>query len=313
MEHIKEFDAVALSGGGAKGILQLGILHYYYEQKLFNPDSIQEYAGTSIGSVNCLLLICGYTPMEIFKEIYSMESFFSVNDCHSMWDVIKYMGLMTIATFASKIKDLVEKKLGCVPTLKKLKNITGKTLHVSGANITKMCEQRYSPRTHPNLNCVDAVKMSCNLPLVFQRISYNESYIVDGGLMNNFPWDYISSARKNILGVVVTGNDFSIHADTFMGYFYRCVVLPINTMTNLRCQMAPPKVHIVRAVWDGVPLLQFKMSSDQKMDMFLTGMAEGERKHTTKLITIDGWSWDYMSDENDHGDWSLDFDWDDGE
>lgn len=302
MSDIKKgFDAVVISGGGTKGILALGSLHYYYEKGLYRPgghlaqkisgyeSNCDEYAATSIGAVISLLLICGYTPMEIFKEIYSMESFFSVTDCHNFWNVINYMGLMSINGFAEKIEGLVRRKLDCVPTLEQLQKITGCSLLISGANVTRMAEEKYSPTTHPNLGCVNAIKISCNLPLIFQRIKYKTSYVVDGGLLNNFPCDYISTTKKNILGIVVMGSDYSLPDDTFMGYFYRLLVMPINALTELRCQLAPPTVTIVKATWNGVPLLQFTMSSKTKMDMFLKGYQAAERGGQMKLLVVEGW------------------------
>lgn len=286
------FDAVTLSGGGSKGILMLGVLHYYYEAGKFIPEKIIEYSGASIGSAIALLLICGYTPMEIFSEIYGIESFFTVNDCHSIWDVIKYMGLMSIRGFAVKIEELVEKKMKCVPTLKKLKEMTGKSLYISGVNVTTMSEEKYCAETHPGLGCVNAVKISCNLPLIFQRLLYNDSFVVDGGLINGYPWDYLSSKVKNILGIVLIGNDQSLPEDTFMGYFYRILMIPIAQLTEMRCRLAPEKVKTVKVTWEGVPLLQFVMSPDQKMDMFLTGYQTAERKEQTKSLYVEDWDFE---------------------
>ncbi len=286
------FDAVVLSGGGIKGILELGVLHYYYEKGDYTLDNVQEYAGTSIGAAIALLLICGYTPMEIFSEIY-MDSAFNIGECYNIWDITKHMGLMNIDGFIDKLTKLVKKKLKCVPTLKKLEELTGKTLAVAAANITKMCEEKYSPGTCPNLGCVNAVKISCNLPPLFPPIKYNDSYCVDGGLVNNFPWDYISNCRKRILGIIVAGSDFSLPANALMGYFYRCMTISINQLTELRCQMAPEKVELVKVSWSGnSSLLQFTMPpSDQKMEMFLIGYKEAEKKKTTKFLYVDGWTW----------------------
>ena len=288
IEDANPFDAVVVSGGGYKGIMALGVLHYYYEKGFFNPDNVTEYAGSSIGSVIVLLIICGYTPIELFSEIYSVNSFFTVNDCHSIWDIIKYMGLISINKFATRIEELVRRKLNCVPTLKKLKELTGKNLYISGTNITTMSEEKYCAETHPNLSCIDAVKISCNLPLVFQRLQYNNSFVVDGALINNYPWDYIPSSAKKILGVVLTGMDQFLSDSTFMGYFYRLMMIPMMKLTEMRCRLAPEKVMTVNISWNAAPL-QLKMTSNQKMDMFLKGYQTTERKDQTKLLRVVGW------------------------
>lgn len=289
----KSFEAVVISGGGVKGILALGALHYYHEIGLYDPKITTEYAGTSIGSAISLLLICGYLPMEIFKEIYSMESFFTVKDCHSMWDIIKYTGLMSIESMMDFIGDLVEKKLGLIPTLGKLKEITGKRLCTSGANATHLSEDQYTPETHPNLGALKAVMLSCNLPLIFQKLKYRKSFILDGGLINNFPWEYISKG-KHILGIVIEpGSECSFSDDEFFGYIYRAIMLPMTALHNLRCQNAPSNVHIAKVSWkEGGTVLQFSMSSETKMDMFLSGYRKAEEIENIKYITVEGWDFD---------------------
>ena len=285
----KPFEAVVISGGGIKGILALGVLHYYHEVGLYIPELVTEYSGTSIGSAINLLLICGYLPMEIFKEIYGMENFFTLGDCHSVWDIFKYTGLMSIENMINFIGDLVKRKLGSIPTLGKLKELTGKRLCTSGANVTTISEEIYTPETHAHLGSLKAVMISCNLPLIFQRLKYRDSFVIDGGLINNFPWDYISDGL-NILGIVIEmGNECSFPDNEFLGYIYRTMMIPMNALSDLRCQIAPSNVHIVRVGWKGGTVLQFTMSSDTKMDMFLSGYRKAEEIERTEYIIVKGW------------------------
>ena len=305
----KPFEAVVISGGGIKGILALGALHYYHEIGLYNPELVTEYAGTSIGSAIGLLLICGYLPMEIFKEIYSMESFFTVKDCHSVWDIFKHTGLMSIESMINFIGDLVKKKLGHIPTLGKLKEITGKRLCTCGANVTKLSEETYTPETHPNLGALKAVMISCNLPLIFQRLKYRDSFVIDGGLINNYPWNYVSGGL-NTLGILIeVGTDCSFPDDEFLGYLYRTIMIPMTVLSDLRCQMTPSNIHTVRVGWKGGgTVLQFSMSSSTKMDMFLSGYRKVGEVENTEYITVKGWDFFLHQDEDGGDDFSELFD-----
>src|SRR5579862_6285185 len=114
----EKYKAIVLSGGGSKGLFTLGALQYYYEKKLI--DEVEIYAGTSIGSVICLLLVCEYTPMELFTKIFSVEYFFDILDFNTISDIIQFMGVMSIDRFTDKLKELVEDKFGCIPTLLEL-------------------------------------------------------------------------------------------------------------------------------------------------------------------------------------------------
>jgi predicted acylesterase/phospholipase RssA len=283
-----EYDGIVLSGGGIKGIAELGALHYYRENNLYDPSKIKEYAGTSVGAINSLLLVCGYEPIEIFQEIYIMTSFFDTKDINDIWAIVKKMGIMPTSTLSDKVSSLVEKKIGTIPTLKQLETMTGKTLYASGVNITKMMEETYSSKSHPDLNCLDLVKFTCNLPLIFERLEYDSSCIVDGGFINNFPYDYFSQNVNKILGIVVFGNDFSRSEHSFLGYIYRLLTLPFNQLTKLRCEMAPDNIDIVEInCGNKTSLFQFQMDFDQKMDMFMLGYHSAKLKANTQLLIVE--------------------------
>lgn len=285
------FDTLVLSGGGVKGIGQLGVLHYYYEKNLLDLSSIKEFAGTSVGSVICLLLICGYTPMEIFQRIYTIDSFFKAGGVHNIWDLFKNFGLMSIEPFIESVRTMVLEKLGKNPTLSELKRDTGKTLIVSAVNISKMCLEYFSPETKPHLTALDAVKISCNLPLVFQRIRYNGDYYVDGGMADNFPIASIDPDGKNILGIVVTGKD-NAGGDDFVNYLFRLMVFPINIMTQLRSKGAGPNVKLIEVSFDDLPILELAVESKRKMEIFMKGYKEARKEEGKQLINVEGWSWD---------------------
>jgi predicted acylesterase/phospholipase RssA len=287
-----KYQAIVLSGGGVKGILQLGALHYYHEKKSFDHDSVQQYAGTSIGSVIVLLLNVGYTPMQIFNEIYNLDSFFDVSK-RSPWELITNMGLLSIDTFANKISKLIEKKIGSVPTLKQLYEKTGKTLTVSATNVSKMREDRLNYITHPDLSCVDAVKISCNLPVIFQRIKFNHDFVIDG-FINNVPWDYITPETKTLC-IVTSSADVASSAESFLGYFMRIVMLPINQITSMKCDMAPKNVHVIRLSCESGHVISLSMAKGKKSDMFHTGYENAMEHDTTLRLTLPDWP--YISDD----------------
>ncbi len=61
---------------------------------------------------------------------------------------------MTIKNFALRIRKLVESKLGFIPTLEELYEMTNKVIIITVSNITKMKCEYYSYKTKPNLSCV---------------------------------------------------------------------------------------------------------------------------------------------------------------
>ena len=290
---MEKFDVVVLSGGATRGVLTLGALNYYYEKGQYDPRHTHTYAGSSIGAVIGLLLICGYTPMEIFTEIYKADDnlFDMTGDLGTM---ITNMGVMSTNNFIARIETLVKAKMGSeIPTLGELFEDTGKTLVVTASNITKVKCEYYTPKTRPNLLCVDAVKLSCNLPLIFTRIKYDGNYICDGGFMDNFPIKYVDDRIQKILGIVTQGTDLNnTYDDTkFIGYLYRILSMPMHANTELRCEDYRSNTTLIKIQWDNetdsVSLLS--LSNEHKLNMFLHGTNTAEYSDRTEYLYVEEW------------------------
>lgn len=301
--HVDDYryDATILSGGGVKGIGELGALHYHYEAGRFVLSNVKEYTGTSVGSAISLLLICGYTPMEILREVYLMPSFFKPGDLSNIWTIFESYGLMSVNSVVNIVETLVKRKLGAIPTLGEIKSLFGVRLVITAVNITKMRTEYFCPETRPDLSAIDAVKMSCNLPVIFQRIRYNGCYYVDGGLGDNFPVDGLSAKMKGkkVLGVMITGVDGAGAADeelSFFGYFYRLITFPISTMTTLRARDLPANIDLVKLNFDDVPILGPSLPSEKKMEMFMKGYREAKQNYECRLVYVDRWSWNDLGE-----------------
>lgn len=286
--HQSQYKGVVLGGGGLRGIITLGALHYYSEEMSVNFDDIEEYAGTSIGAAICLLMVCGYTPYEIYENV--RESFDDLIDFNNIniFDFLKNFGLASIDPFIDTLSELVEKKLGCIPSMKKLYEITGKKLMISVTNLSLMKTDCYSYITTPGLSCVNAVKISCSLPIVFGRVSYKGQQVTDGGLLNNLPYDFISKdCHKNVLCIATTGEDktLPISNETAIGYIYRLIMTPINYITEMRCNAIPSYCKLLKIHHNG-PSLPTGCTKDDTISMFLYGYEKAQEINETIYINI---------------------------
>lgn len=306
---MKKYDAVVLSGGGQRGIVELGVLHAAYENKVFVPEYTKEYAGTSIGSAINVLLSIGYLPMQIFSSIYTDSTLFTTSDLNNYQVLFSEFAILRMDSFLNKMRNMIIEKCGYIPTLQQIKNKYGVTLHITTARATTPCnEVHLSYKTHPRLLCLDAVERSCALPLVYNKVCHSSVMYVDGGLTNNFPVNYISKRCNNILGIVVSG-DFRVPEDftssVNMHYFLNCIALPISSNTDLRCKMAgyDSRVDVVRIDTTRFPLFQLYPTYEDKMTMFLFGYNSVEFRMVLKCekIRIEGWS----SDSEEENLWDI--------
>lgn len=291
-----KFDVVCLSGGGTKAIGHLGVLHYYHERGQLDLERVKDFPGTSAGSIINLLLIVGYTPIEILKEVYEINNFFASDTRGplNVWELFSNYGILSLDPPMRIVEDMVVKKLGKIPTLSELKTMTGKRLISPAVNISKKPKPALvyiTPESHPNMKCTDVPKLSSKLPLIFQRVQYNGEYYEDGGLGDNFPIEAVDIKGKNVLGVVVTGSDMgNSDAFPFINYLYRIIMFPINTNTHLRSRNLPSNVKLVSMDFDDVPVIEMNMEHGRKMGMFMRGYKEAEREEKKEKLSLP-WSW----------------------
>ncbi len=286
-----EFSIIVFSGGGSRGIAQLGSLHYFYEKKLYDPKKIKTYAGTSIGSVNSLLLVCGFTPFEIFTKLYSIDNFFGINIEASIWNIIKDMGLTSIDGFVENITKIVKERLHIdyIPTLKELEEITGKRLITVATNISKSSVEYFSAKTTPDILCTTAVKLSCNIPFLFQRVKYNDDYYVDGCLVNNLPIDYVDVPIKKYKILAITTEDNKTNHilanNSFFSYFYTILNIYVQTNTRLRYKHIGENITLINIFCDN-GTMNFILSEDDKMELFLRGYSTSKMEQTSELLSV---------------------------
>jgi len=302
------YDGLTLSGGGSKGIIMLGILHYCVENKRINLNEINFFSGTSVGAVISLLLVCGYSPIEIYQKLSTMENFFVENSNYAAANSSfknktdhlgsykkndmnsKMTGIMQSDGLQNIIASLVTKKLGVTktPTFLELFHRTGKGLYMSGTNTTTKSEEIFSHITHPNLDCVEGAVMSSLIPIMFKAKEYENNIIADGGIVNNLPWDYISDSSNKILAILLGTASIQFPEDSALGYLYNLIMTPVTRLTQLRKEIAPNNVEIIECVWE-CGMLQMVLTKEQKWKMFLFGYHTAERFYNSDLIFVDGW------------------------
>jgi predicted acylesterase/phospholipase RssA len=236
-------------------------------------------------------MVCGYTPMEIFTIIHGINDVSDVIDVSALQNVIKNWGLVTIQPLINLLTSLVIEKIGVNPTFQQLKDKTNSSLVVTGANVTQQRVEYFSADTTPNVLVMDAVRVSCNLPGIFQKITLNGDNYIDGGAGDNFPIDSVSSGRGDdgsVLGVITTG--FSLPSkgslstylpkasvaalEGVIDYIYKIVMFPIMVQTNSK--KIGPNVVLVKMNVDEAGLDSVTLP-EKKMQLFLKGYNEAKK------------------------------------
>ena len=197
------YNKIILSGGGLKGLLTLGSLQYIYDNnKLSN---VTEFIGTSVGSIICFLLAIGYTPVELIVSICTTQIFDKVKNI-DLVSLSNNQGGVDWNIINEYLENLTIQKIGKLITFKELNDEFGKNFTAVTFNYTQKKVEYLSKENYPNMNCLLAIKMSSNIPLIFKPFKYLNNYYVDGAIGNNFPINCINDEDKLVLAINLSKN-----------------------------------------------------------------------------------------------------------
>jgi predicted acylesterase/phospholipase RssA len=279
IEEIKiDYDTLVLAGGSSKGIVTLGALQYAYDNYLIK--NVNKYVGTSSGAMISFLLAIGYTPIEIITYIC----------CNQLLEKILHFNIVAMingegASSFTNIYESFEKmtieKIGFLPTFRDLKERFGKTLVFVTYNITENKAEYLSYETYPNLPCLIAIRMSANLPLIFEKYKYGNSYYIDGGVCDNFAIDIGDKIGNKILGIVLNSRkeDFSNEPDmNILEYIYKIMFIPVSQILEYKLKNISDKCKIVNLDYNKIKFFNFDINSKEKLEMFSSGYMQMKKQ-----------------------------------
>lgn len=272
-----KYDTLVLSGASSKGLLTLGGLQYMYDNFLIN--NVNTYVGTSSGSIIAYFLVIGYTPIEIMMYICT----------HQLMEKMQHFNVVAMlngggASSFSNIQEQLEKmtilKIGHLPTLQDLKTRFGKTLVCVTYNLTEKRTEYLSPDTHPDLPCITAIRMSSNLPLVFENFKYGNNFYIDGGIADNFSIDTGDSLGESVFGIALSqdGNFNNDPDSNILEFIYKLMFIPISQAIDYKVSRVSEKCRIVKLDYGNVKFFDFNINSRTKLEMFSSGYQQMKKQ-----------------------------------
>jgi predicted acylesterase/phospholipase RssA len=186
-------DAVAISGGGMRGLTLLGAL------STLQLDTCKVFCGTSIGSIAAALGSLRYDIEDIVmtKLIpFTFQTNFNILGLDSQCGVDTGLGL----------RKLIETLFPEPVTFKYIYDRHGTTLVVCATNVNLRKPTYFSVKTHPDMDIRRALVASCSVPFLFRSPVIDDHRYTDGGLTDNFPLEICSEfLAKNRRKSVVVG------------------------------------------------------------------------------------------------------------
>lgn len=270
----KKFDTLVVSAGGVKGFSLLGGV-----QALIDNDEIKfvdKFIGTSVGSIICYLMIIGYNPVELLGIINSNKWLEKMNN-FDIVSVFNNNGAISFSHIAEAIEKLTLSKVGRFFTLGKLREVFNKTLICVTYNMTTCNTEYLGPDNYPDLPCVTALRMSCNIPIIFDRFQYLDCYYIDGACTQSFPIQKAQEIGEKIIGLYIMSKENSVKDEPEQGilnYFYKLLQIPmLQNLQNILEKVDKEKTTIIPL--ENESLIQgsvkFDIDHQYRMNMFFSG------------------------------------------
>lgn len=269
-----DFDTIVLSGGSIHAIIMLGALQYADDNYLLKK--LHRYVGTSAGAMCGYLLAIGYTPMEIMVYLCTKQ----ILERMKHFNVVAMMnggGATSFVHIHEQLEKMTIEKIGKLITLGDLYNTYNKELFCVTYNLTTDKPEILSHETHPDMPCLTALRMSSNLPLIFDHFKYLGCFYIDGGVSNNFPIDIADDKGEKILGIFLhnTNRKFSQdnidNNDSIIEYIYKLIFIPVKQQTLTNVSAVSDKCTVVQLLPDNTPFFDFRLDTHAKLEMFSNG------------------------------------------
>jgi NTE family protein len=223
--YSQHYRNLALEGGGVRGIAITGALEVL--DSIGWLKEMRQVAGTSAGSIQAMLLAAGYQPAEIRKFVMEVD-FRQFNDGGYFFlgggiRLKNRYGYYKGEALRDWLGGALAAKTGHANlNFRQLDSLARgnpafRQLHVVVTDLSRQTHYTLSAQTTPEMEIRDAVRASCAIPFYYEPVVLNAKgrvipadsaradarYLVDGGLVANYPYFVFDTFPGKTLGLVL--------------------------------------------------------------------------------------------------------------
>ena len=222
-----KYDTICLSGCGIFGFTFLGAIDKLIDENIININDINTWIGTSAGAIISFIFCLGYNIDELLDFIDNFNFNILLPKKLKLFNILNTNGLNNGNKFIFIFKKFIFNKFNTENlTFKELYNLTNKKLIIIGTNYTNNTEECFSFENTPDMSIITAVRISMSIPIVFSPILYNSCYYIDGGIKNNFPFNYCN--QDSTLGICINKNHINNTINNIFNIFKISLSMILN-------------------------------------------------------------------------------------
>ena len=202
---------LVISGGGPTMFQSLGAIQYLEQHKYIDLNNIETIYGTSAGAIIGVFISLKYdwTTINDYVIKRPWHKIFSIK-AQNIFDAYTKKGLFDNTTIEKCLKPLFDAKdISMEITMKDFFEYCGIEIHMFTFEINNFESIDISYKTHPDLQLIKALHMSCSLPVIMSPVFLENKCYIDGGINCNYPLNKCIEANKNVDEIVGFNNDYN--------------------------------------------------------------------------------------------------------
>lgn len=181
---------LVLCGAGIYGATLIGALY----KKAIDTRNLRIIAGTSVGAIIGTLLIIGYEPLDILKELLECLPLATVEAFEL--EACGRFGVLSQQHLSDTLRRLILKKLAKIPTFQELYDRFQTDLIVTGTCVSQHKGVYFHRHANPDMCVHQALLITSCVPLLFPYVEFDQEKYVDGFITDNFPLRYALDFAK---------------------------------------------------------------------------------------------------------------------
>lgn len=272
-------NTLVLSGGAYNGLIELGVLRRLSEKGFYDISTIERIHGTSIGGFIAVLLALKMDWVDLVEYFVERpwHKLLSINPI----ELYTKKGAFDKQFFISALSPLFAAKGLDITTISlcefQLYSNIELYFYAIKFSTFEVCEI-----SDPDLTLIDAITMTCCMPIAFRPVLYNGEYYIDGGIASNYPlMEALNSpdakTPDHILGIAfdlgTTTTDPINENSNIMEYIY-CLFNKISTIrkfNNVKFGTIPNEIVIRCAAMNATDGYDALFKRDKREELIKQG------------------------------------------
>jgi patatin-like phospholipase/acyl hydrolase len=180
---------LVIAGGGPLGFRYMGALLHLRDEGVWKIENIKKMYSTSIGSIVSAILCLGYDSDVVKRYLIDRPWHDALKITgRQIFDAYYTKGLVDKEPIYTIFKPLLEAKdLHMHTTMQEFYDYCGIELNIYTCDLNTFELVRISYKTHPDMQLIRALTMSCAIPGMVRPHCVDNHCFVDGGVICNYP------------------------------------------------------------------------------------------------------------------------------